>query len=334
MSYDSMRTELISKMTEKYPVDLINDILTSLDIVAAGYEIERKEMGLSIIGDSPEIVKIYVASKAVEHLSMGTLKLYKLRLDNFFKTVRKSFADITTNDVRVYLFNYKAQRNISDHTLESMRMCFNSFFQWLVEEEYITRNPVRKISTIKFQPSERHAMSPLELEKLRSLCKSKREKAIVDFLYSTGCRVSELCHAKKNDVNWADRTFHVVCGKGGKSRTTYLNAECIISLKEYLASRNDDDDHLFTTERRPFNGFGNKAVENLLNDIVSRSPDSFVTHITPHVFRHTSATIALRNGMPIEQVQRFLGHSKVATTLIYAATDDSMVKSSHQRCVS
>lgn len=334
MSYDSMRTELIGKMTEKYSVDLINGFLSILDIVAAGYEVERKEMGLSVIGESPEIVKIYIASKAVEHLSMGTLKLYKLRLDNFFKTVRKSFTDITTNDIRVYLYGYKAQRGTSDQTLESMRMCFNSFFQWLVEEEYITKNPVRKISPIKFQPSERHAMSPLELEKLRSLCQSKREKAIVDFLYSTGCRVSELCDAKKKDVNWTDRTFHVVCGKGGKSRTTYLNAECIISLREYLSSRNDDDEHLFTTERRPFNGFGKKAVENILTDIVKRSPESFTTHITPHVFRHTSATIALRNGMPIEQVQRFLGHSKVATTLIYAATDDSMVKSSHQRCVS
>ena len=334
MSYDALRTELIGKMTEKYPVDLINDFLSTLDIVAAGYEVERKETSLSIIGESPEIVKIYIASKAVEHLSMGTLKLYKLRLDNFFKTVRKSFADITTNDVRVYLFNYKAQRGTSDHTMESMRTCFNSFFQWLVEEEYITKNPVRKIATIKYQPSERHAMSPLELEKLRSLCQNKREKAIVDFLYSTGCRVSELCSAKKNDINWTERTFHVVCGKGGKSRTTYLNAECIISLREYLASRKDDDDHLFCTERRPFNGFGKKTVENMLSDIVARSPESFDTHITPHVFRHTSATIALRNGMPIEQVQRFLGHSKVATTLIYAATDDSMVKSSHQRCVS
>ena len=332
MNYDSMRLELIGKLSEQFPAETVERIVTTVDVVSNGYEISRKETGLIVNGSIPEIVKVYIAAKAVENLSRGSLENYRLTLVNFFSTVNKPLSDITANDIRIYLYNYKKERNVKDSTLESKRIVIHSFFAWCVDEEYLSKNPARKVSPIRIQQPNRHGMTPLELERFRSLCQTKREKATVDFLFSTGCRVQELCNVKKSDIDWNEKTVNIVHGKGGKNRVTFLNPEAIISLSDYINSRNDDCEYLFTTTRQ-HKQLSKKSVEVSINNIASRSTKEFSTHITPHVFRHTAATVALRNGMPIEQVQRFLGHSKISTTLIYASTDDNMVKMNHQKCV-
>ena len=334
MGYDSMRVELLGMLQEQFPVADVAGILQIVDAVAYKYEINKKETALTVIGSVPEIVKLYIAAKAVENLTKGTLTYYKNGLLSFFSSVRKNYTDITANDIRVYLYYYKQERGVSDSTLERMRVVINSFFTWLVEEEYLQKNPCRKVATIHSVPEKRHSMSMIELEKLRELCADKREKAVVDFLYSTGCRVQELCNVKISDIDLAEKTVQITKGKGGKSRVTYLNPEAIVSLSAYIQSRNDNCEYAFSRIRGGVGQLHKKAIEEMIDRIVAREPGSFKTHITPHVFRHTAATVALRNGMPIDQVQRFLGHSKISTTLIYAETDDSMVKSLHQKCVS
>lgn len=333
MSYDAMRLEVLAELSQKIDAESVKVVLQILDTVADRYEISKRETALSIPGSIPEVVKQYISSRAVENVSINTLKYYKSTMLNFFAAVRKPYTDVTANDIRVFLYKYKQERKVKDSTLETIRVTINGFFTWCVEEELLTKNPCRKVSTIKAQPPTRHAMTMLELEKMRQLCKTPQEKATVDFLYSTGCRVQEMCDVKRSDVNWIERTVTIQRGKGGKSRVTYLNPEAIISLQLYMNSRNDDCEYLFRCDR-----FAHKmsrgSVEAELDRITDRAPGFFTTRITPHVFRHTAATTALRNGMPIEQVQRFLGHSKISTTLIYAQTDDSMVKTMHQRCVS
>ena len=332
MSYDAMRLELVGKLSEQFPAEIVGKIVNTFDVVAQGYTIGRQETALIVSNSIPEIVKAYIAAKAVENLARGSLNNYFLALKHFFSTVRKPLEDINANDIRAYLYTYKKERNIKDSTLEGKRIIIHSFFAWCVDEEYLAKNPARKVAPIKVQQPNRHGMTPLELERFRALCQTKREKATVDFLFSTGCRVQELCNVKKSDIDWNEKTVSIINGKGGKNRITYLNPEAIISLSDYINSRNDDCEYLFTMSRKK-KQLTKKSVERSIQQIAGRSTKEFSTHITPHVFRHTAATVALRNGMPIEQVQKFLGHSKISTTLIYASTDDSMVRMNHQKCV-
>lgn len=330
MSYESFRLDFADRLSD-LDVPMIPDILALLDAVASGYDVTRKSTDIIPADVIPQAVRLYVASKAVEHLSPGTLSLYLLRLTQFFSTVHKAIDQVTTNDVRVYLFQYKQERGIKDTTLEGMRICLNSFFEWCVQEDLIQKNPVRRVPAIRVDCPERLPMTALELETVRGCCRSLREKAIVDFLFSSACRVSEFCALNLNNISWQDHTIHIERGKGGKGRTTFLNPEAEISLRAYLATRKDDSQALFVSSRSPHDRLKVKAVQNEIAKILSRC--SISVHVTPHIFRHTAASLALQRGMPLEQVQRFLGHSRIQTTLRYAKTLQQDVHISHSHFV-
>ena len=330
VSYESFRLDFADRLSD-LGVSQIPDILALLDTVAADYDVTRKTTDIIPAEPIPQAVRMYIASKCVEHLSPGTLSLYLLRLTQFFTTMRKPVDQVTTNDVRVYLFNYKQAHNIMDSTLEGIRLCLNSFFEWCSQEDLIRKNPVRRIPAIRVDSPERLPMSALELETVRGVCKTLREKALVDFLYSSACRVSEFCALDISDVSFTDHTIHIERGKGGKGRTTFLNPEAEISLRAYLTSRSDQNPALFVGCRAPHGRLQVKAVQNEIAKILSRC--NIACHVTPHIFRHTAASIALQRGMPLEQVQRFLGHSRIQTTLRYAKTLQQDVLLSHSHFV-
>ena len=332
MSYETLRNDLSVRLLESFTPDQVREILASMDVISADYEITRKSRELILVGGVPEIVKIYIASKAIENRSMRTLESYRRILSNFFAAVAIPFPNISANDIRAYLYSYKQTHNVNDATLNIMRSVICGFFAWATNEEYIARNPAARIGVISHQPADRHAMTPMELETMRSVCSDLREKALVDLLYSTGCRVSEVADMKISDVDMDAGSAVVRHGKGDKRRTVYLNAECIVSLRAYLAARTDSCQALFISDRKPAHALTSRSIESAISKIRDRS--GITVHITPHVFRHTTATTALRSGMPVEQVQRLLGHSNINTTLIYAKTDDSDVKANHQRFVS
>lgn len=311
---------------------MIEKVLPVFDAVSCKYAISERQTELSVTVCAPDVVKIYIASKAVENLSNGTLKHYNYILTKFFKEICKPFDKITANDVRVYLFNVKQTRNVKDIYLEGIRIVLNGFYEWLAQEEYIEKNPIRKIAPIKYNQTQRHPLTEIELEQMRSSCGTPRQKALIDFLFSTGCRLAELTEMKISDIDFDQREVYIRHGKGDKPRTTYLNARSIVSLKAYLASRTDDCPFLFITGRKPYHQMGKKSVENEINTITELAGLSRT--VSPHVFRHTAATTALKHGMNIEEIQRFLGHSKIDTTMIYAKTDNNAVKASHMRCVS
>lgn len=332
MSFESFRADFAASLTNVIQsTDLLNAVLLCLDETASGYEIRRACTDLIVSDGLPEDVKIYLASKSIENLKRGTLENYLGRLRRFFASVRKEPGNVTASDVRLYLAWYKKTYSVQDSTLEGIRIDLNSFFDWCVDEDRIRKNPLRHVSPIRYDEPERLPMTALELEIVRSSCRDVYEKAVVDFLFSTAARVSEFCALDINDVDFVEHTVHIRCGKGGKGRTTFMNAEAEISLKAYLASRRDDNPALFVSARAPHGRCNKRIIERLVNKIVSRCDVS--VKITPHVFRHTAASLALQRGMPINQVQHWLGHAKIQTTLRYAKTLNFDVKISHQKFV-
>lgn len=180
-------------------------------------------------------------------------------------------------------------------------MIITTFFDWCISEGLPVKiNPARAINPIKTEVKPREALTPIELEYIRDACKTLREKALIDFLYSTACRVSEVVNAKISNINWPEHSILIEHGKCNITRYTYINAECEVSLRAYLNSRNDNIDSVFITGRKPLHALGKKSIEVEINKICKRVEDKLHCHVYPHLFRHTAATIALHNGMPIE----------------------------------
>lgn len=331
-NYELFRTSLAAQLISRIPENMLHDILSVIDNVSADYDIIRKTTDLIVYEGVPESVKLFLAAKAIEHRSSATLAGYLRHLTDFFRTVNKPVEAITTNDIRVYLFRYKETRHVVETTLETLRCTLNSYFEWMAQEEYLPKNPARRIAPIASTQKRRSAMDLLDLEKIRSACADVREKALVDFLFSTGARVSEVKAAQIDDVCFLKHSFLIRHGKGDKERTTYLNAEAEVSLSAYLASRTDSNPSLFVTTRAPHHGMSSKAIQDIIRKICSRA--GVKIRITPHIFRHTTATIALRNGMPIEQVRQLLGHARLDTTLLYTDLDQQEVMNSHRKYIS
>lgn len=333
-AYDKMRADYLTLLSMEFP-DFSSDILARmcgvLDQSVRGYDISKKEVALSTYVDPiPYVLKIYIATKKTEGLSDMSLQNYARILSHFFQTVQKKPEEVTTHDIRSYLYEYSVRRNISDRTLDKYRATICWFFGWACEEEYIPRNPAKSIKAIKFEQKERQALSQMELEYLRMACKNLRDKAILEFLYSTGCRVSEVINVKVNDVDWNNNTVHLF-GKGKKHRTSYLNAKAIVALRAYLESRKDKDPHLFVSIRAPHHAIHKEAVEALFRKL---SADSKIGKIvTPHVMRHTTATQAVNSGMPIEDISKFLGHVSINTTMLYAKPATNKIHAEHTRCI-
>lgn len=331
MSENSLRAEFAASLLYCVPMEQISAILSAFDEVLSGYRVEK--IGTDLItqsGSAHEFVKMYIASKAISNLSVGTLYQYKLRLEDFISTVSKPITEITTNDIRLYLYHYKSDRNATNNYLDQIRKILSGFFCWLQNNNYIDLNPCTNVEHIKFQPAERKPLTSYELEILRYNCHDIREKAVVDFLFSTGCRVSEFCAANKSDIDWQQRSLVIRHGKGDKRRVVFFNAESELTLRKYLETRCDDSEALFVGSRSPHNRLSIKAVQNILNKVSARCN----MHVYPHMLRHTFATSGIRSGMPLEKLQTLMGHAEPRTTLIYAKMDQSDLRREHMRVYS
>ncbi len=329
-TYEIFKLHLSDLLALSLPPEVIRKVLEAMDTLAQDFDITTKEKTLSVYqGDMPDALKLYLTAKAVEEKSKETLKLYRSVLRDMFRTVRKAPQDICTNDIRVYLYHRK-QHGDKPVTIGNTRRILSGFFEWCTMEGLTPLNPVKRIAAIKAEKTPRKAMKRLDLEYLRQGCESLRDKALIDFLYSTGCRISEVANARIDCIDWEKKSVRIDHGKGNVTRFTYFNPECEVSLRAYLASRTDASPYIFARVRgqsdKPLTV---KALQNAVRKLVMGTSYDFSTHITPHVFRHTVATVMLRNGMPVEQVQRFLGHTKIDTTLIYAEVGDDDVRRGH-----
>lgn len=231
--------------------------------------------------------------------------------------------------MRQYLVDYQKINNCGKTTIDNIRRNISSFFSWLEEEDYILKSPMRRIHKIKTKKTVKNIISDEEIERLRDSCDNIRDTAMVDLLYSTGIRVGELVRLNREDINFAEREC-VVFGKGDKERRVYFDAKAKIHLEEYLQSRTDSNPALFVTLDKPYDRLKISGVEIRLRQLGRRLK---IEKIHPHKFRRTMATRAIDKGMPIEQVQKILGHSQIDTTMQYAIVNQNNVKASHRKYI-
>lgn len=327
--YEHLRNSMQVELSTHYSGAELERILATLDRVAADYTITERETALAVIDEEiPRLVKIYLSSKKLEGLSDDTIKMYANRLRIFFDFVGRKPEEIETNEIRLFLVQYQQQNNLSDRTLDKFRQILNGFFDWCLNEEYITKNPCRNIKEIKYEVEPRKSLTRFQLERVRRTCKSKRDLAIVDVLYSTGCRVRELVNMKLSDVDEQEHSVKII-GKGKKHNTVYLNTNAQISLSEYMDERKGDSEYIFVSDREPHEQLSVRSVQRTIGLLA----DELGFDLSPHILRHTSATLALQSGMEITQVQKMLGHSSVNTTQIYAETSQEEVAISHKKYV-
>ena len=338
-NYELFKLQFIEKVKQLYSemtVEQLDDIVAALNEVALGYEIKEKTTDIICIDTNgiPQVVQLFLTALAIEDKSQGTLREYKMHVMHMLQSIPKPFDKITTNDLRVYLYNYKHTCNISNSTLEHTRIIINVFYNWCKNNNLVTVNPCELINPIKVPKTKREPLDSMELELIREACENIREKALVDFLYSTGCRVEETSMMKLSDIDWKSHCAEVRHGKGDKSRTVYFNPECELSLKKYLKERTNKTEYVFSPTRKintPY--LSKRSIEKIISKIASRVQLESGKHITPHIFRHTTATIALNNGMPVEQVQKMLGHEHLDTIMIYAKVNNSQIQDSHKKYV-
>ncbi len=279
--------------------------------------------------DNEALLDVFIAAKNVEGCSAKSLKYYGATIRQMLSHVKKPIREITTDDLRGYLADYQNMRNSSKVTIDNMRRIFSSFFGWMEDEDYILKSPVRRIRKIKADKTIKEAFSDEGLELLRDACTEIRDLAMIDILASTGMRVGELVGLNQEDINFQEREC-VVFGKGNTERLVYFDARTKIHLRNYLDSRVDDCPALFVSLKHPYKRLMIGGVETRLRNIGKRAD---MQKVHPHKFRRTLATRAIDKGMPIEQVQRLLGHVKIDTTMTYAMVSQTNVKNSHRKFV-
>ena len=272
----------------------------------------------------------FLSAKQVEGCSLRSINYYSSTLDNLIKVLEKPFNQIETEDLRTYLSEYQKKNNASRQTIDNIRRILSSFFTWLEDEDYILKSPVRRIHKIKTTKQVKETYSDEALETLRDNCKTIRDLAIIDILASTGMRVGELVKLNRIDVDFINREC-VVLGKGSKERIVYFDARTKLHLQNYLNSRKDDNPALFVSLLEPHKRLEIAGIEIMLRKL-GRSLE--INKVHPHKFRRTLATRAIDKGMPIEQVQKLLGHQKIDTTMEYAIVDQQNVKNSHKKYLS
>lgn len=279
--------------------------------------------------DSNDLIAMFIAAKRIEGCSEKTLKYYQTTIDAMVTSLEKNVRHILTEDLRIYLTDYQEKHQSSRVTIDNIRRILSSFFSWLEDEDYIIKSPVRRIHKVKTASSIKETYSDEDLEKMRDSCEELRDLAMIDMLASTGMRVGEMVLLNRDDIDFTERECKVF-GKGDKERVVYFDARAKLHLREYLDSRTDDAPALFVTLRAPHQRLQIGGIEYRLRQMGKRLN---IPKVHPHKFRRTLATMAIDKGMPIEQLQRLLGHQRIDTTLQYAMVKQSNVKTAHRKYI-
>lgn len=292
-------------------------------------DIVSKNNGERIL-DNNELLNLFLSAKQVEGCSNKTIKYYRSTIERMLNNLDKRIDEITTNDLRNYLSGYGSSNNLTKTTIDNVRRIFSSFFSWLEDEDYILKNPVKRIHRIKTGRVVKETLSDENIETLRDNCNNIRDLAILDLLISTGIRVGELVGLNISDVNFNEREC-LVFGKGESERLVYFDAKTKLHLIQYLKTREDKNPALFVSLRYPYERLGINGVELRLKKLGEKSN---IENVHPHKFRRTMATNAIDKGMPVEQVQKLLGHLQIDTTMQYAMVIQSNVKIAHRKFIS
>ncbi|MBR0341735.1 MAG: tyrosine-type recombinase/integrase [Oscillospiraceae bacterium] len=276
-----------------------------------------------------EYLKLFLDAKRIEGCSERTIQYYRTTAEHLLEQIKTPIRKITTDEIRAYLVDYQQTGHCSKVTIDNIRRNISSFFSWLEEEDYILKSPMRRIHKIKTKTVVKEVISDESMERMRDACTELRDLAIIDLLYSTGIRVGELVQLNISDIDLEQREC-IVFGKGEKERRVYFDAKAKVHLSSYLENRCDTNPALFVTLDAPYDRLKISGVEIRLRELGKRLS---IERVHPHKFRRTMATRAIDKGMPIEQVQKILGHSQIDTTMQYAIVNQNNVKVSHKRYI-
>ncbi len=312
---------------------VINTVLAEMQAILEPHQLKRladtlrQTLGLRQPESSQDLLALFLTAKGVEGCSPKTIEYYEATLRHMDKSLAKPYTQIESDDLRRYLSDYETERGSSKVTIDNIRRIMSSFFSWLEDEDYIVKSPVRRIHRVKTAQITKETLSDEELETLRDACESKRDLAVVDLLASTGMRIGELIRLNVADVNLQEREC-IVTGKGNKQRPVYFDVRAKLHLAEYLETRADNNSALFVSLDSKARRITVGGMELRLRNLGKKVG---VSRVHPHKFRRTLATHAIDKGMPIEQVQKLLGHAKIDTTMHYAMVNQNNVKASHRK---
>lgn len=312
---------------------VINTVLAEMQAILEPHQLKRladtlrQTLGLRQPESSQDLLALFLTAKGVEGCSPKTIEYYEATLRHMDKSLAKPYTQIESDDLRRYLSDYETERGSSKVTIDNIRRIMSSFFSWLEDEDYIVKSPVRRIHRVKTAQITKETLSDEELETLCDACESKRDLAVVDLLASTGMRIGELIRLNVADVNLQEREC-IVTGKGNKQRPVYFDARAKLHLAEYLETRADNNSALFVSLDSKARRITVGGMELRLRNLGKKVG---VSRVHPHKFRRTLATHAIDRGMPIEQVQKLLGHAKIDTTMHYAMVNQNNVKASHRK---
>ena len=326
-----MIKEISTAMAAVLTIEQVAMLNKTLIEVVNKYEVTAMEASNDHGGESNEkLLEKFIAAKRIEGRTRPTLLYYESTIRHLLNDIPGSLLNFTAEDIRDYLSNFQQKRQSSSVTVNNIRRIFSSFFSWLEQEDYIIKSPMRRIHKVKTGTRVKSTISDEEMETLRDHCDNKRDLAMIDFLASTGIRVGELVRLNRTDINFNEREC-IVSGKGNKQRIVYFNARAKTHLLNYLGERTDENPALFVSLHQPTERLRISGVETRLRKL---GRETGVMHVHPHKFRRTLATAAIDRGMPVEQVQRLLGHVKIDTTMQYAMVNQNNVKMSHRRYLS
>lgn len=326
-----MKEELIIKILDKSSAFLTIDMLNSLRVVLVEQlyhiNVTPEVTALVPINNTHDRISLYLASKNIDGLSRNSLESYHRHLRKLAQVIQKDLENITAMDIRMYLAAY-SKSGVKNSTLSTAISVFKSFFSWMVSNDYLPKSPMSSIKTTKTEKYIRKALNPIEMEMVRDNAKSLRDKALVEFFYSTGCRLDEVQKLNRDGIDWRNGSV-VVFGKGSKERVVFLNAKAMIHLQKYLKSRNDTNEALFVGERAPHVRLGRRMIQRTFSKLGQAA--GITKNVYPHLLRHTTATHLLNNGASLPEVQKILGHSSPATTQIYCQLNNESIQQSHKR---
>lgn len=349
-----MKSEMINRIVDEFsdlPIGK-HEMKNRLYLILEDYDITAAEKAIVVReeNESEYLIDRFIIAKKVKGCTERTLQYYRKELRKILLIkIRKKVSDITADDITLYLAEREYRDGASSVTSDNELRILRTFFSWLRIEEYVVKNPCEKIERIRHKGAKKKAFTEMEIEDMRCSCINNKEKAIVELLLSTGCRVSELVQIKINDIKDDELIVH---GKGEKDRKVFLSAKAQKAINMYMNEREDDNEYLLPAmlsfgdgrivSRRRRSSYKDKrnikneghmdksSIEQCIRRIKKRAG---VEEAYPHKFRRTCATMALRRGMPIEQVSRMLGHEQLSTTQIYLDMSDDDLKAAHKKFV-
>jgi len=297
------------------------------EVLIRKYEDEEQIQGKEI--SNFEYLNMFISAKHIEGCSDRTLIYYRTTIRSMLLKVNVPVQKITTDMLREYIGNYQNNNHCGNATIDNIRRNLSSFFSWLENEDYIIKSPIRRIHKVRTCVTVKTTFTDENIEVMRDGCRKIRDLAIIDILYSTGMRVGELVNLNIDDIDFIERQC-IVRGKGNKERQVYFDARTKLHLQKYLDGRTDNNQALFVTLDSPHERIRISGVEIRLRELGHQLN---IDRVHPHKFRRSMATRAIDKGMPIEQVQKLLGHQQIDTTMHYAMVSQNNVKISHRRYI-